>query len=38
MSVQPMPLTAPAAQITFCNLCEAFDYLIVDDAMRKKYI
>jgi len=35
MSVQLMPLTALAAQITSCNLYEAFDYLIVDDVMRK---
>jgi len=36
MSVQLMPLTALAAQITSCTLYEAFDYLIVDDVMRKK--
>jgi hypothetical protein len=41
MSVQLMPLTALAAQITSCNSYEAFDYLIVDDVMtyeKKIYI
>jgi hypothetical protein len=36
MSVQLMPLTVLAAQITSCNLYEAFDYLIVDAVMRKE--